>query len=103
MDHIILNHGQGTWTTPKLAPPPLLTTTPTRGRFSSRQITVARWVKAFNEGHTNVADMHRPSHLSVSEAEVHAVAALMDSNRRQTIHELARRTELAQTTVWCTC
>ncbi|GFW86012.1 uncharacterized protein TNCV_1968201 [Trichonephila clavipes] len=28
MDHVILNHGQVTWTTPELAPPPLLTTTP---------------------------------------------------------------------------
>ncbi|GFT58894.1 HTH_Tnp_Tc3_2 domain-containing protein [Trichonephila clavipes] len=27
MDHVILSHGQGTWTTPELAPP-LLTTTP---------------------------------------------------------------------------
>ncbi|GFT95717.1 uncharacterized protein TNCV_310921 [Trichonephila clavipes] len=27
MDHVILNHGQLTWTTPELAPP-LLTTTP---------------------------------------------------------------------------
>ncbi|GFW51348.1 hypothetical protein TNCV_3254771 [Trichonephila clavipes] len=36
-DHVILNHGQVTWTTPELAPP-LLTTTPTGGRFSSRQI-----------------------------------------------------------------
>ncbi|GFU56034.1 uncharacterized protein TNCV_3405011 [Trichonephila clavipes] len=27
MDHVILNHGQVTWTTPELAPP-LLTTTP---------------------------------------------------------------------------
>ncbi|GFW17902.1 hypothetical protein TNCV_1135021 [Trichonephila clavipes] len=36
-DHVILNHGEVTWTTPELAPP-LLTTTPTGGRFSSRQI-----------------------------------------------------------------
>ncbi|GFS96296.1 hypothetical protein TNCV_16581 [Trichonephila clavipes] len=36
-DHVILNHGQVTWTTPELAPP-TLTTTPTGGRFSSRQI-----------------------------------------------------------------
>ncbi|GFY05488.1 uncharacterized protein TNCV_218701 [Trichonephila clavipes] len=28
MDHVILNHGQVTWTTPELAPPPLLTTSP---------------------------------------------------------------------------
>ncbi|GFS80639.1 uncharacterized protein TNCV_3870551 [Trichonephila clavipes] len=27
-DHVILNHGQVTWTTPELAPPHLLTTTP---------------------------------------------------------------------------
>ncbi|GFU59842.1 hypothetical protein TNCV_4726091 [Trichonephila clavipes] len=39
-DHVILNHGQVTWTTHELAPP-LLTTTPTGGRFSSRQIYCA--------------------------------------------------------------
>ncbi|GFV25161.1 hypothetical protein TNCV_178501 [Trichonephila clavipes] len=38
-DHVILNHGQVTWTTPELAPPsPNSHTTPTGGRFSSRQI-----------------------------------------------------------------
>ncbi|GFX59278.1 hypothetical protein TNCV_4216941 [Trichonephila clavipes] len=36
-DHVILNHGQVTWTTPELAPPsPNYHTTPTGGRFSSR-------------------------------------------------------------------
>ncbi|GFX08435.1 uncharacterized protein TNCV_3269241 [Trichonephila clavipes] len=46
-DHVILNHGQVTWTTPDLAPP-LLTTTPTGGRFSSTDLTCincpTRWV-----------------------------------------------------------
>ncbi|GFY00548.1 hypothetical protein TNCV_2139451 [Trichonephila clavipes] len=38
-DHVILNHGQVTWTTPELVPPsPNYHTTPTGGRFSSRQI-----------------------------------------------------------------
>ncbi|GFW12943.1 uncharacterized protein TNCV_3328751 [Trichonephila clavipes] len=37
-DHVILNHGQVTWTTPELAPPLNYHTTPTGGRFSSRQI-----------------------------------------------------------------
>ncbi|GFT49226.1 uncharacterized protein TNCV_4582391 [Trichonephila clavipes] len=38
-DHVILNHGQVTWTTPELAPP-LLTTTPhQRRRFSSTDLT----------------------------------------------------------------
>ncbi|GFW28955.1 hypothetical protein TNCV_202781 [Trichonephila clavipes] len=38
-DHVILNHGQETWTTPELAPPsPNYHTTPTGGRFGSRQI-----------------------------------------------------------------
>ncbi|GFY30547.1 hypothetical protein TNCV_3523101 [Trichonephila clavipes] len=38
-DHVILNHGQVTWTTPELAPlSPNYHTTPTGGRFSSRQI-----------------------------------------------------------------
>ncbi|GFS81056.1 hypothetical protein TNCV_1223441 [Trichonephila clavipes] len=38
-DHVILNHGQMTWTTPELAPPcPNYHTTPMGGRFSSRQI-----------------------------------------------------------------
>ncbi|GFY29484.1 hypothetical protein TNCV_2626551 [Trichonephila clavipes] len=38
-DHVILNHGQVTWTTPELASPsPNYHTTPTGGRFSSRQM-----------------------------------------------------------------
>ncbi|GFY09609.1 hypothetical protein TNCV_381041 [Trichonephila clavipes] len=38
-DHVILNHGQVTWTAPELAlPSPNYHTTPTGGRFSSRQI-----------------------------------------------------------------
>ncbi|GFU36558.1 hypothetical protein TNCV_2898121 [Trichonephila clavipes] len=38
-DRVIFNHGQMTWTTPELAPPsPNYHTTPTGGRFSSRQI-----------------------------------------------------------------
>ncbi|GFX32852.1 hypothetical protein TNCV_889881 [Trichonephila clavipes] len=38
-DHVILNHGQVAWTTPEVAPPsPNYHTTPTGGRFSSRQI-----------------------------------------------------------------
>ncbi|GFT36752.1 hypothetical protein TNCV_2755631 [Trichonephila clavipes] len=38
-DHVIFNHGQGTWTTPELAPAsPNYHTTPMGGRFSSRQI-----------------------------------------------------------------
>ena len=43
--------------------------------------TVARWVKAFNEGRQNVADMCRPVRPSVS-----------DSDRPHTIRELARET-----------
>ncbi|GFY26918.1 uncharacterized protein TNCV_930591 [Trichonephila clavipes] len=36
-DHVILNHGKVTWTTPELAPPsPNYHTTPTGVRFSSR-------------------------------------------------------------------
>ncbi|GFU61741.1 hypothetical protein TNCV_4612191 [Trichonephila clavipes] len=38
-DHVILNHGQVTWTAPELASPsPNYPTTPTGRRFSSRQI-----------------------------------------------------------------
>ncbi|GFT70956.1 hypothetical protein TNCV_694891 [Trichonephila clavipes] len=38
-DHVILNHDQVTWTTPELVPPsPNNHTTPSGGRFSSRQI-----------------------------------------------------------------
>ncbi|PNF28974.1 hypothetical protein B7P43_G15099, partial [Cryptotermes secundus] len=60
--------------------------------------TVARWVKAFNEGCQNVADMHRPGHPSVSE-EVHALSALLESDQHHTIRELARETGLAHMTV----
>ncbi|GFU16268.1 HTH_48 domain-containing protein [Trichonephila clavipes] len=61
--------------------------------------TVARWVKAFREGRQNVADMYRPGFSNVSEGEVHAVAALMGSDRRLTIRELTRLTGFAHTTV----
>ncbi|PNF42584.1 hypothetical protein B7P43_G04699, partial [Cryptotermes secundus] len=61
--------------------------------------TVARWVKAFNEGRQNVADMRRPGRPSVSEEEVYALSALLESDRRHTIRELARETGLAHTTM----
>ncbi|PNF37899.1 hypothetical protein B7P43_G06200, partial [Cryptotermes secundus] len=60
--------------------------------------TVARLVKAFNEGRQNVADMLRPGCPSVSEEEVYALSALLESDRH-TIRELARETRLAHTTV----
>ncbi|PNF37862.1 hypothetical protein B7P43_G07420 [Cryptotermes secundus] len=60
--------------------------------------TVASWVQAFNEGRQNVADMRRPGCPSVSE-EVYALSALLESDRRHTIRELARETGLAHTTV----
>ncbi|PNF24299.1 hypothetical protein B7P43_G11904 [Cryptotermes secundus] len=50
--------------------------------------TVARWIRAFNEGRQNVADMRRPGRPSVSE-EVHALSALLESDWRHTIRELA--------------
>ncbi|GFY11657.1 hypothetical protein TNCV_4231261 [Trichonephila clavipes] len=37
-DHVILNHGQVTWTAPELAPYPNYTTTPTGGCLSSRKV-----------------------------------------------------------------
>ena len=61
--------------------------------------TVARSVKVFKEGRQNVADMRRPSRPSVSEEAVYALTALLDSDRRHTIRELARETGLAHTTV----
>ncbi|KAJ4444730.1 hypothetical protein ANN_06527 [Periplaneta americana] len=44
--------------------------------------TVARWVRAFNEGRDRVENMARLSHQSVSEEEVEAVSALLDNCRR---------------------
>ena len=61
--------------------------------------TVARRVKAFNEGRQNVADMCRPGRPSVGEEELYALTALLDSDRRHTIRELARETGLAHTIV----
>ncbi|GFY39130.1 HTH_48 domain-containing protein [Trichonephila inaurata madagascariensis] len=61
--------------------------------------TAERWVKAFNEGRQNVADMHLSGHPRVSETNVPAVATLMDSDGRQTIRELARQTGFSHTTL----
>ncbi|PNF23599.1 hypothetical protein B7P43_G04961, partial [Cryptotermes secundus] len=60
--------------------------------------TVARWVKAFNEGRQNVVDMRRPGCPSVSE-EACALSAFLESDRRHTIRELARKTGLVHMTV----
>ncbi|KFM71185.1 hypothetical protein X975_03698, partial [Stegodyphus mimosarum] len=46
-----------------------------------------------------MADMLRPGCPSVSNADVQAVAALMDSDRRQTILQLAGQTGLGHMTV----
>ena len=46
-----------------------------------------------------MADKRRPGRPSVSEEEVYALTALLDSDRRHTIRELARETGLAHTTV----
>ncbi|PNF35833.1 hypothetical protein B7P43_G09434 [Cryptotermes secundus] len=43
--------------------------------------------------------MRRPVRPSVSEEEVYALSALLESDRRHTIRELARETGLAHTTV----
>ena len=51
--------------------------------------TVARWVRAFKEGHDNVEHMAKPGRPSVSEEDVEAVSALLDTDRRLTVHELA--------------
>ena len=37
--------------------------------------TVARWVKAFNEGRHNVADMRRSGRSSVSDEELYVVCS----------------------------
>ncbi|PNF13900.1 hypothetical protein B7P43_G10655 [Cryptotermes secundus] len=66
------------------------------GEYALPYRTVARWVKAFNEGPQNMADMRRPGRPSVSEEEV---SALLESDRRHTIRELARETGLAHTAV----
>ena len=47
----------------------------------------------------NVADMRRPGRPSVSEEEVYALSALLETDRRHTIRELARETGLAHTSV----
>ena len=55
--------------------------------------TVARLVKDFNEGCQNVADMCRPGRPSVSE-DVYPLTALLDSDQRHTIRDLAWETRL---------
>ena len=55
--------------------------------------------RAFNKGRQNVEDMRRPGRPSVSEEEVYALTALLDSDRCHTIRELARETGLAHMTV----
>ncbi|KAJ4440641.1 hypothetical protein ANN_08788, partial [Periplaneta americana] len=52
--------------------------------------TVARWVRALNEGRDRVENMARPGRPSASEEEVQAVSLLLDNDRRQTMKEPLR-------------
>ncbi|KAJ4450059.1 hypothetical protein ANN_01466 [Periplaneta americana] len=47
--------------------------------------TVARWVRAFNEGRDHVENKARQGRPSVSEKELQTVSALLDGDRRQTV------------------
>ncbi|GFX73445.1 uncharacterized protein TNCV_3402561 [Trichonephila clavipes] len=49
MDHVIMNHGQVTWTTPEFAPPsPNYLTTPTGGQIFSLAKKHKQWLKCSN-------------------------------------------------------
>ena len=63
--------------------------------------TVATWVRAFNKGHDNVEHRAKPGRPSVSEEDVEAVSALLDTGRRLTVHELALEIGLSHMTVFC--
>lgn len=64
--------------------------------------TVELWVKVFNEGPQNVADMRWLGQPSIHDEEIHTLADwhfLLDSNRCHAIRELPRGTGLEHTTV----
>ena len=60
---------------------------------------VARWIRAFNKGRDNVEHMARAGRPSVSEEDVEAASALLDTNRRLTVRELALEIGLLHMTV----
>ena len=62
--------------------------------------TVARWVRAFNEGRDYVEHMARPSRPSVCEGDVEAVSSLLDTDRRLTVLKLALEIGLSHMTVF---
>ena len=62
--------------------------------------TVARWVRAFNEGRDNVEHMARPGRPSASEEDMEAVSALLDTDRLA-VSELALEIGLLHMTVFC--
>ena len=60
---------------------------------------MVRRIKALNEGRESLAEVARPGRPSVSDEQVQAVAALLDTDRRQTIRELGQEIGLSHTTV----
>ena len=70
------------------------------GDAASPYRTVARWVRIFNEGRDNVEQMARPGRPSVSEEDVETVSALLDTDRRLTVRELALEIGLSHMTVF---
>ena len=70
-----------------------------RGDAALPYRTVARWVRAFNEGRDNVEHMAKPGSPSVSEEDVEAVSALLDTDRRLTVRELTLEIGLSHMTL----
>ena len=62
--------------------------------------TVAMWVRVFSEGRDNIEHMARPGRPSVSGEDVEAVSALLDTDRRLTVRELALEIGLSHMTVF---
>ncbi|GFX90252.1 uncharacterized protein TNCV_3848271 [Trichonephila clavipes] len=82
MDHVILNHGQVTWTTPELAPP-LLTTTPHQRedvsalyRFNGHRCPTGRVFSGTGYGLLSVA-------LSSRGASVKYVKTVLEAKREE--------------------
>ncbi|PNF28316.1 hypothetical protein B7P43_G04757 [Cryptotermes secundus] len=60
------------------------------GEYALPYRTVARWVKAFNKGRQNVADMRRPGHPSVSEEVAQYYFPFLEHNLQPALRKKQR-------------
>ncbi len=91
------------WFSMKCGDPPAITMQKVRrcfGDLAYSKPTVCRWHKSFREGRNKVGDLFRGGNRSArTDRNIQNCAKILAKSRRQTVHQLSRKSKLSYGTV----